>query len=187
MGGFWIPNRGEDLPAAAPADAGGEPMSSLAEKMQPQLPPDGRQSPTALSVARGTRRLLAGMGFATVTELTLASGRRADVMALGPDGCLWVVEIKSSVADLRADAKWPTYRDFCDRLYFAIPGHVPVDIMPADAGLILADSYGAEMLRDAPEHRLAPARRKAVLLRFAQAAAGRLHLLADPEARIHGA
>jgi hypothetical protein len=145
------------------------------------LPADGRQSPTALAVARGTRRLLAGYGYASVPELTLASGRRADLVALGPDGSLWIVEIKSSAADLRADTKWPEYRDYCDRLFFAVPDHVPHDIMPTDAGLIIADAYGAALLRDAPEHRLAAARRKAVLLRFAQAAAGRLHALADPE------
>lgn len=145
------------------------------------LPADGRQSPTALAVARGTRRLLAGFGYASVTELTLASGRRADLVALGPDGTLWIVEIKSSVADLRADTKWPDYRDYCDRLFFAIPDHVPHDIMPPEAGLIVADAYGAALLREAPEHRLAGARRKAVMLRFAQAAASRLHTLADPD------
>jgi hypothetical protein len=156
-------------------------MGNPAMQAALSLPADGRQSPTALAVARGTRRLLAGFGYASVTELTLASGRRADLVALGPDGTLWIVEIKSSVADLRADTKWPDYRDFCDRLFFAIPDHVPQEIMPPDAGLIVADAYGAALMRDAPEHRLAAARRKAVLLRFAQAAASRLHVLADPE------
>lgn len=145
------------------------------------LPVDGRQSETALAVARGTRRLLAGLGFATVTELTFSSGRRADLVGLGPDGTLWIVEVKSSVDDVRTDRKWPDYRACCDRLSFAIPGHVPPEIMPEDAGLIVADAYGAAVLRDPPEHRLAPATRKAVTLRFAQAAAARLHLLADPE------
>ena len=146
------------------------------------LPVDRRQSDTALAVARGTRRLLAGLGFATVTELTFASGRRADVVGLGRDGTLWIVEVKSSVDDFRTDRKWPDYRACCDRLSFAIPDHVPAAIMPGDAGLIVADAYGAAVLRDPPEHRLAPATRKAVTLRFAQAAAARLHLLADPDA-----
>ncbi len=145
------------------------------------LPPDGRQSPTALAVARGTRRLLAGLGFATLTELVLVSGRRADLAAVGPDGTIWIVEIKSSVEDFRVDTKWPDYRAFCDRLFFAIPETVPVEIMPEDAGLILADAYGAAILRDAPEHRLAAATRKALLVRFARTAADRLHRLADPE------
>nr|WP_256515542.1 MmcB family DNA repair protein [Alsobacter ponti] len=146
------------------------------------MPPDGRQSPTALAVARGTRRLLGGLGFATVTELPLASGRRADIVALAPDGAVWIVEVKSSVEDFRADAKWPDYRLHCDRLFFAIPQHVPADIMPDEAGLILADAYGAEILRHPGEHRLPAATRKALLLRFAHACAQRLHALADPEA-----
>ena len=145
-------------------------------------PVDGRQSDTALAVARGTRRLLTSLGFASVTELPLASGRRADIVALGPDGAVWIVEIKSSVEDFRADRKWPDYRAHCDRLYFAIPDHVPAEIMPPDAGLILADAYGAAVLRDPAEHRLAAATRKALLIRFAQATACRLHALFDPEA-----
>src|SRR6478609_10048051 len=127
-------------------------------------PVDGRQSDTALAVARGTRRLLASLGFASVTELPLASGRRADIVALGPDGAVWIVEIKSSVEDFRADRKWAHYRAHCDRLYFAIPDHVPAEIMPPDAGLILADAYGAAVLRDPSEHRLAGAARKALLI-----------------------
>ena len=144
-------------------------------------PPDGRQSTTALATALGARRLLAGHGFSTVTELTLATGRRADIVALGGDGAIWIVEIKSSVADFRADAKWHEYRDFCDRLFFAVPTDFPTEILPADAGLMMADSFGAEILREAPEHRLAAARRKATMLRFAHAAAGRLHMLVDPQ------
>ena len=143
---------------------------------------DGRQSPTALAVCTGTRRLLAGHGFTSLTEFTLASGRRADILALGPDGAIWIVEIKSSLADFRADGKWPDYRDFCDRFFFAIPETVPLEILPETAGLIVADSFGAAILREAPGHPLVGARRKAVTLRFARAAAGLLHTLADPEA-----
>jgi hypothetical protein len=152
-------------------------------RLQPLAPPppDGRQSQTALEVAVGTRRLLAGHGFASVTELTLASGRRADIIAAGGDGTVWIVEIKSCVADFRSDGKWPDYRDFCDRFSFAVPTDFPTEILPLDAGLILADAYGAAVVRAAPEHRLNAARRKAVLLRFARAAAGRLHMLVDPQ------
>jgi len=145
------------------------------------LKADGRQSPTALAVCTGVRRLLAGHGFASVTEFTLASGRRADILALGPDGAIWIVEVKSSPADFRADGKWPDYRDFCDRFFFAVSEEFPVEILPPDTGLILADGYGAAIERDAPEHRLAGARRKAVTLRFAHAAATRLHMLVDPQ------
>lgn len=146
------------------------------------LPPDGRQSATALGVQRGVRRLFAQLGHATLAEFTLASGRRADVIALAPDGRLTIVEIKSSVADFRADRKWPDYRDFCDRFFFAVPETVPLEILPEAAGLIMADAFGAAVLREPPEHPLAGARRKAVTLRFARAAAGLLHALADPEA-----
>jgi hypothetical protein len=147
-----------------------------------QLPVDGRQSATAAGIQRGVRRLFARLGHATLPEFTLASGRRADVIALAPDGCLTIVEIKSSVADFRADRKWPDYRDFCDRFFFAVPETVPTEILPETTGLIVADSFGAAILREAPGHPLAGARRKAVTLRFARAAAGLLHALADPEA-----
>jgi hypothetical protein len=142
---------------------------------------DGRQSDTALLVARGIRRMLRRLGHATLTELALLSGRRADIVALAEDGTIHIIEIKSSIADFRADHKWPAYRAHCDRLSFAIPDSFPVDILPLDAGVMRADAYGAEILREAPEHRLAPATRRAMLLRFAHAAAHRLHALADPE------
>ena len=145
------------------------------------VPVDGRQSPTALSVARGTQRLLVALGHACVCELPLASGRRADLVALGGDGELWIVEIKSSIEDFRVDLKWPDYRLHCDRLFFATAAHVPPDIFPLDAGLIVADAYGAELIREAPEHRLHASTRKSMLLAFARAAARRLQALSDPQ------
>lgn len=145
-------------------------------------PADGRQSPHAMLVARGVGRLLRARGFAVVSELPLATGRRADIVGLGPAGDIWIVEIKSSIEDFRADQKWPDYRLSCDRLFFASHTQVPTDIFPEDAGLILADRFGAELLRDAPEHRLPGTTRKAMLVRFAQAAALRLHGLIDPGA-----
>jgi hypothetical protein len=148
------------------------------------LPVDRRQSPAALAIGRGVRRLFASMGHVTLPEMTLPDGRRADVMALGACGLLTIVEIKSSLADLRADAKWPAYRAHCDRLFFAVGPDMPVEAMPPDAGLIVADAYGAEILREAPMHPVPGPRRKAVTLRFAHAAAGTLHGLADPESRM---
>jgi hypothetical protein len=145
-------------------------------------PVDGRQSAHALSVARGVGRLLRARGFAMVSELPLATGRRADVVGLGPAGDIWIVEIKSSIEDFRADRKWREYRLSCDRLFFASHAGVPTEIFPEDAGLMLADQFGAEVLREAPEHRLPGATRKAMLVRFARAAAHRLHGLVDPEA-----
>jgi hypothetical protein len=149
--------------------------------MSPLAVVDGRQSDMAVAIARGTRRLLRNLRFSTLTELPLASGRRADVVALAADGTIIIVEIKSSLADFRADQKWPDYRAHCDRLYFAIADNLAPEIMPDDAGLIVADAFGAAVLREAPEHRLAAATRRAMLMRFAHAAAHRLHGLTDPE------
>jgi hypothetical protein len=136
---------------------------------------DGRQSVRALRIRRGVQLLLTELGAAHVPELTLASGRRADIIALFRDGSIWIVEIKSSVDDLKADNKWPDYRDYCDRLFFATLGDVPQAIFPEDCGFIRADEHGAALLGEAPEHRLAAARRKAVTLRIAQSAAQRLY------------
>jgi len=145
------------------------------------LPADGRQSPTALAIARGTARTLHALGYCVVSELALPSGRRADLVALGGDGEIIIVEVKSSVADFRADQKWMDYRQHCDRLFFATIVDVPREIFPPDTGLIVADAFGASIVCEAPEHRLAAATRKTVLLRFAHAAALRLQALADPQ------
>jgi hypothetical protein len=144
------------------------------------LPVDGRQSETALLVARGTARLLLSLGFSCVSELPLASGRRADLVALGGSGEIWIVEIKSSIADFRADQKWMDYRLHCDRLFFATTLEVPCEIFPPDTGLIVADAFGASIVCEAPEHRLPAATRKSMLLRFGRAAALRLQALCDP-------
>jgi hypothetical protein len=144
-----------------------------------QLPVDGRQSETALAIARGTGRLLLSLGFCCVSELPLPSGRRADIVAVDDGGEIWIVEIKSSVADFRADQKWMDYRLHCDRLFFATTLEVPCEIFPPDTGLIVADAFGAELKCQAPEHRLPAATRKAMLLRFGQTAALRLQALGD--------
>jgi len=152
-------------------------LSSLATS----FPVDGRQSQTALAIARGTARFLHALGYSVVSELPLPSGRRADLVALGGDGEILIVEIKSSIADFRADQKWMDYRLHCDRLFFATLTDVPRSIFPADAGLIIADAFGAAIVSDAPEHPLKAARRKTVMMRFAHAAALRLQALADPQ------
>jgi hypothetical protein len=154
---------------------------SVARSLPLVLPPDGRQSKTARAVARGTTRLLHSFGLSVVSELPLASGRRADLVGLGRAGDIWIIEIKSSIADLRADHKWTDYRLHCDRLFFATTVELPCEIFPKDVGLIVADAFGAEIVCDAPEHRLHAATRRAVMLTFARAAALRLSSLVDPE------
>ena len=152
--------------------------------LRPVLPPvDGRQSERALAIARGTTRLLAALDFAVVPELSLHSGRRADLTALGRNGLLWIVEVKSSVEDFRADRKWEDYRLHADRVLFAVAPDFPVELLPEDAGLILADGHGAELQREGVAGSLAAPTRKVMTLRFARAAAARMTLLCDPQAR----
>lgn len=138
---------------------------------------DGRPA-TTRAVTRGARRLLRACGFAVIGELLLPNGRRADLVALAGDGTLRIVEIKSSCADFRADEKWTAYRAYCDRFYFAIPAELDAAIFPQDAGLIVADAHGAMLTREAPILRLAPASRRAMLVRFGAMAAERYCALA---------
>jgi hypothetical protein len=149
----------------------------------PNLLHDGRQSAAAFDICRGVARLLRAHRMAPVSEVSLANGRRADIAAVAENGEIWIVEIKSSIEDFRTDQKWPDYRDYCDRLFFAVAPAFPNEILPADAGLIIADRYGAELLRPAPEHKLAGARRKAMTLRLVHTAAYRLQAAIDPEGR----
>jgi hypothetical protein len=144
-----------------------------------ELRADGRQSETALGIQRGLSRLLKAHNFAHLTEFTLASGRRADIMAVGPEGLIWIIEIKSSIEDFRADNKWPEYREFCDRFSFAIPMDLAPEIMPDEAGLIVADPWGAEIMRHVDDHPVHASRRRALLLSFGRNAAMRLSSLAD--------
>ena len=156
-------------------------MDNSARQIALVPPPDGRQSETALAIARGTARLLRSLGFTCISELPLPSGRRADLVALNERGEIWIVEIKSSVEDLRADQKWHEYRAHCDRLFFAFTAELPCEIFPAETGLIVADAYGAHLHCEAPVHRLAAATRKSMTVRFAMAAAQRINRLVDPQ------
>jgi hypothetical protein len=148
------------------------------------IPPDRRQSERALLIRKGALRLLASLDHYALPEVTLRSGRRADLLAVSPGGELWIIEIKSSRADLAADRKWPEYRAFCDRLFFATSPDVGEAPFPADAGLIIADGYGGMVVRDAPLHPLAAATRKALLVRLARLGAARMSALADPGLRV---
>lgn len=133
-------------------------------------------------LARGTCRHLVTHDFACLEEFSPERGLRVDVMALGPKGQLWVVECKSSRADFQSDHKWQGYLPFCDRFFWAVDGDFPTALLPADTGLIIADDYGAEIIRMAPEAPLAAARRKKLVQKFARTSAQRLLGLRDPMA-----
>ena len=122
-------------------------------------------------------------GWAPLAEMPLPNGRRADILALQPDGAFTIIEVKSCVRDYLSDVKWTTYREFCDRFFFAVDLDFPQALLPADVGLVVAEGREAALLREPPAHPLAPARRKALLQRFAMVAAGRLAALTDPEGR----
>jgi hypothetical protein len=141
---------------------------------------DGRQSDAAAALQRGVCLTLRAHGNSVITELPLGNGRRADVVGLSTAGEIMIVEIKSSLTDYRTDGKWHEYLDYCDRLYFDVAADFPSDVIPAHAGLILADRYGAELIREPEVARLSAARRKAMMLCFARAAALRLQHFLDP-------
>ncbi len=129
---------------------------------------DGRQSPAALAIQRGVTRLLAQINIACLPEVVLPNHRRADLMALTDKGEIWIIEIKSGLADFQADDKWPEYLPYCDRFYFAVAPDFPTDILPANAGLIFADNYGAEIMRDNQQDKLPAARRHLLVRRMAR-------------------
>jgi hypothetical protein len=132
-------------------------------------------------LARGVCRHLRAHDFVALEEFTPERGKRLDVMALGPKGEFWVIECKSSRVDFTSDTKWEGYLEWGDRYFWAVDEAFPTELLPEGTGLIIADSYDAEILRMGPETKLAGARRKAVLQKFARHAASRLHRLRDPE------
>jgi hypothetical protein len=146
------------------------------------LGPGGTPPATAAALARGICRALMQLGYASLIEFPLVNGRRADILALGKTGHLMIIEIKSSVADFRSDRKWASYREFADRLYFAVPNDFPAVLIPEECGLIVADAFGAAVLRHGQLTPLAPARRRTLTLRFATHAANRLRRHLDPDA-----
>lgn len=131
-------------------------------------------------LARGVCRLLLSHGFAPLEEFVPEPGKRVDVLGLGPKGEIWVVECKSSRADFMSDGKWEGYLPWCDRFFWAVDQDFPVELLPEDSGLIIADAYGAEIVRMPAEQKLAGARRKVMTLKIARDAARRLQGLRDP-------
>jgi hypothetical protein len=135
----------------------------------------------ALAIRRATARLCLRLGWAPLHEVGLPNGRRADILALRPDGCFACIEVKSGPRDFLTDLKWQDYQEFADQLLFAVDVDFPQALLPAQAGLIVAAGVEAELVREAPARPLAAARRRALLHRFAVLAAGRLATLQDPE------
>ncbi|HVC62948.1 MAG TPA: MmcB family DNA repair protein [Acetobacteraceae bacterium] len=134
----------------------------------------------ALAIRRATARLCGRLGWAPLHEVTLPNGRRADILALRPDGCFACIEVKSGPRDFLTDLKWQEYREFSDALFFAVDADFPRDLLPSETGLIVTAGLEADLLREAPAYKLAGARRRALLQRFAWLAAGRLAALEDP-------
>ncbi len=137
-------------------------------------------SPFTRSLTRGVCRMLTEEGYGPITEFRLPNRRRVDVIGLGSGSEFLIVEVKSSVADFRADAKWHEYLPYCDRFYFAVPENFPVHLLPEECGFMVADSYGAAIRREAPEHPISTLRRRRQLLRFALTASERLQRATDP-------
>jgi hypothetical protein len=156
------------------------------------IPPMLVAAPTALELplnaplqpgqvlARGVCRALRDHDFTCVEEFSPQRGKRVDVMALGPKGELWVIECKSSRADFTSDLKWQGYLEWADRYFWAVGTDFPTDLLPEDSGLIIADGFGAEVVRMPEARPLPAARRRALTLRFARCAAQRLHCSRDP-------
>jgi hypothetical protein len=141
--------------------------------------------PIAAEVARGVTRLFCRQDLFAVCEMPLPNGRRADLMAIDSKGSFTIVEIKVAKADLLGDGKWTDYLEYCDRFFWAVPPHLAGILgeeryLPGAAGLIVADRYDAAIVREAVHRPLAPARRKAELLRFARRSARRLAAQVDP-------
>jgi hypothetical protein len=144
-----------------------------------EMPFDARPDATD-AVTRGAVRLFRERGEACLLEVILKTGRRADIMALDRSGTVTILEVKSGIEDFRADRKWLDYLPFCDRFFFAVPVGFPVDVLPEEVGLVIADAYGASIERPAAEGSMNAARRKALMLRYARQAADRLMRTVDP-------
>ena len=147
-------------------------MLSVARQARPEV---------TLAVCRGACRLMRQASHSVLLEVPLPDGRRADIFAVGRSGEITIVEVKSSIEDWRVDIKWPDYLDWCDQLYVAVPVDFPQALIPEEIGLIVADSYGGEILRPSPRRPVAAARRKSLLIDCARLASERLARLEDPD------
>lgn len=138
-----------------------------------------RDDSIAADIARGVSRLMSQMDYSPVTELTLNTGRRIDVAGINKKGEILFIEIKSGVADYQSDQKWQEYLDYCDRFFFAVNADFPNELIPESTGLIIADRYGAQIMRDVPKAPAHASRRRTVLIRYGRTSAQRLRSLMD--------
>lgn len=143
----------------------------LTSQLAPQLTPG---SDAANNVARGAVRHLTALGISVLMEVSLPNGRRADIYGLDRKGRIICVEIKSCLTDFTSDQKWHEYLEYCDEFFFAVDQDFPLEVLPSEWGLIIADRYGAEIARPSPDQKLNAARRKSLMLSFARSAADRL-------------
>lgn len=133
-------------------------------------------------LARGVARMLRSLDHAVLCEFVPARGLRVDVISISPSGEIWIVECKSSRTDFTSDRKWQSYLEWSDRFFWAVDQDFPDDLLPPDTGLIRADAYGAEILRESPLTKIAGARRTRLMRDIARVASIRLQMLTDPQA-----
>ena len=131
-------------------------------------------------IARGVMRHFSQMGLPSLSEYSPVRGLRVDVIVLAPSDEIWIVECKSSKIDFKSDKKWQNYLEWCDRYFWAVDSDFPKDILPFDTGLIIADSYDAQILRESPLNKLPATRRKKIVRSMASTACYRLAAYADP-------
>jgi len=140
----------------------------------------------AAAVARGIGRLFARNDIWTLPEVPLVGGRRTDLMGVDARGQVIIVEIKVARADLMGDGKWTDYLDHCDRFYWGLSPELDRQCLETDGflpdrcGVIVADSYDAEILRPAPLLKLPAARRRVEVERLARCALRRRQVEVDP-------
>jgi hypothetical protein len=131
-------------------------------------------------VTRGAMRFLVELGYAPLTEVSLTNGRRADIVALDRGGRAIIVEVKSCLADFRSDNKWQEYMSYCEEFFFAVDADFPRAVLdeatslPHLTGIILADAYGADIIRPAASRVVNAAKRKTLTLKMARIGAMRL-------------
>ena len=132
-------------------------------------------------ISRGVMRHFAQIGLSSLSEFSPTRGLRVDIVALGPSDEIWIVECKSGKNDFKSDNKWHNYLDWCDRYFWAVGAEFPIDILPYDTGLIIADPYDASILREAPLNKVSAARRKKLIKSIAKSACNRLLVHTDPK------